>query len=162
MRLLRYILLAAVLMAVPAMASAQVIVTRTTLTNAISQTQTAFLVASATDFAAGGLLWVDREVMAIRSVSGLVITVSRGQMGTDAQAHAASETVFVSVALTLPAWHANADPDYGAACVRGQGQAAILPWFNANTGTVWSCQGTTWNGTNTAPITFNSVQFGAG
>ncbi len=162
MKNLRYILLAVSLVALPALASAQAIVTRTTLSNAITATQTTFAVASATDFAAGGFLWADREVMQVRSVSGTNITVLRGQMGTVAASHAASETIFVSTAATVSAWHARADPDYGAACVRGVGQAGVLPWFNAATGTVWSCQTTTWNGTNTALITFNSIQFGAG
>lgn len=162
MKTLRSILIAVALLALPALASAQAIVTKTTLSNAITATQTTFVVASATDFAAGAYLWADREVMQVRSVSGTNITVTRGQMGTSVAAHAASETLFVSTATTVSAWHVAGDPDYGATCTRGTGQASVLPWFNAATGTVWSCQTTTWNGTNTALITFNSVQFGAG
>lgn len=160
--MIRSLILAVILLVLPSWAAAQALVTRTTLSNAITATQTTFAVASATDFAAGAYLWVDREVMVVRSVSSTNITVTRGQMGTVAAAHAASETIFVSTATTVSAWHVAGDPDYGATCTRGTGQASVLPWFNAATGVVWSCQTTTWNGTNTALITYNSIQFGGG
>ena len=163
--MIRSVLLGLALLALPSLALAQSRVTNTTLSNAITATQTVFAVASATDFAAGSYLWVDREVMVVRSVSSTTITVSRGQMGTQAAAHAASETIFVSTSLTTSAWR-ETDPDYGAACTPGTGQAAVAPWFNVRTGTIWKCLGPTgvagtWNGTNTAVLTYNSVQTGA-
>jgi len=51
------------------------------------------------------------------------------------------------------------DPDYGADCTRGTGQAAVSPWPNTRTGVIWLCTagGTAWQATSTVPLTYNSI-----
>lgn len=135
--------------------TAQTLATSTTLSSAVTATQAVWAVASASGFTAGNFAYADYEAVQIVSVSGTNVTVLRGQMGTVARAHASSETVITGVAQFFQ----QADPDFGAACTRGAGQAAYLPWINVQTGNVFVCRtGGTWNVTNVLPITFNSLQ----
>ena len=92
--------LAAVLMAVSMTAFGQVQPPFTTLAAAVGTERTAKLnVTSATGFVAStgsldyGVL-IDHEFMRITAVSGTIISVTRGQAGTNATPHAKSATVF--------------------------------------------------------------------
>ena len=70
-------LLVTVLLFAAVPVSAQTYLTDTTLSASITSTQTQFRVASATDIAAGGALYIDHELMDVTAVSGTLITVSR-------------------------------------------------------------------------------------
>lgn len=78
---------------------AQTYLTNTTLSSAVTATQTTVTVASATNVAAGGALFIDHEVMSVQSVSGTTVTVTRVQRP---QAHAASAVVYVVTAAQRP------------------------------------------------------------
>lgn len=69
--------------------------TRTTLSAAVSATDTSILVASATSFAAGNRLIIDQEEMVIAKgyASGTTVPVQRGQNGTATKAHASGAGV---------------------------------------------------------------------
>lgn len=74
--------------------------TTTTLSSAVGQTDISIVVASATGFAAGSLILVDREFMqVIKSyVSGTTIPVTRGLDGSKQTTHAASANVVTGLA----------------------------------------------------------------
>lgn len=72
--------------------------TSTTLSAALTKTQTSFTVTSATGFAAGYLLRVDDEFLLISGVVGTQIEAQRGYLGTDAIAHG-----ILSIAVAGPA-----------------------------------------------------------
>lgn len=78
---------------------AQTYLTNTTLSASITATQTTLTVASATNIAAGGALFIDHEVMSVVSVSGTTITVTRTQRP---QAHASSAVVYVATVAQRP------------------------------------------------------------
>lgn len=145
-----------------ALLGAQTVMTATTLSAAVDATQQTITVASATTFATGAKVWIDQEQMTVISVSGTVITVRRGSEGTAARGHANAETVLVGTETATVVWFYGYDPNVGQSCTRGTGQARNSPWINTRTGVVWNCLGSTslWNGTHTAPITYNSVQNG--
>ena len=146
-------------------ALAQTYLTSTTNSAAINSTQTSFGVASASGIAAGGALYVNREYMTVRSVSGTTITVARGQSGTVANAHGASQTVIISPAAAIPTVVSANDP----AQTFGMGTCTLtahqyLPIINVTTGNVWLCRYMAaadtvrrWAGTNNAPLTYNSL-----
>jgi len=153
------VILALLVSALPA--SAQTVATRTTLSGAITATATTITLASGTGFTAGNFVYVDNEVMRIVSVSGANITVQRGQLGTVARAHANAEPVITGAAGHFQ----TTDPDYGATCTRGSGQAVFLPRINVLNGLVWQCggeaengrSGLAWTATTTSPVTYNSI-----
>lgn len=155
MKLIRYFLIAACALCVTATAHAQTTATRTTLAADLSATATVMSVTSATGFTVGNFVYADAEQMLIRAISGTSITVQRGVNGTAARAHDNAEVV-----LTGASDHFKTnDPDFGADCTRGSGQAAYLPWVNVRTGVVWGCYPAAggWIGTTTQVITFNSI-----
>lgn len=90
--------------------------TATTLSAAITDpAATSINVTSATGFAAGNLLRVNDEFMAVQEISGTTLKVQRGRRGTLARAHG-----ILSIAVTgLPADFPPVDPPhmftYGAA-----------------------------------------------
>lgn len=141
--------------------SAQTVATTTTLSADLTAGATQLSVTSASGFTVNNFLWVDHELMQIRAVSGTAITVLRGQNGTRQMAHDNAERV-----VTGAANHFNAvDPNFGADCTRGSGEAGFLPWVNIRTGVIWTCGGSgqngvsglAWAATNVQPITFNSI-----
>lgn len=146
-------------------ASAQTYLTSTTLSNATTASQTSFVVASASGIVAGGGLYVDREFMTVRSVSGTTITVSRGQSGTVANAHGASRTVIIFPVAAIPTAVSSTDPspvDGVGTCTPGAHQ--YLPIVNVTNGNVWLCRFTAaaqaarvWAATNNVLITYNSL-----
>jgi hypothetical protein len=146
-------------------ASAQTYLTSTTNSAAISASQTSFAVASATGIAAGGQLYVNRELMSVRSVSGTTITVVRGQAGTVANAHGASQTVIIIPAAAVPTVTTAVDPSP----INGVGTCTpsnhqYLPIINVGNGNIWLCRYTAaaqsarvWAATNQTLITYNSL-----
>lgn len=149
-------LLAALILSVPA--SAQTYLTSTTNSAAITSSQTTFAVASATGIVAGGALYVDREWMIVRSVSGTNITVLRGQGGTVANSHGASRTVVIVPLAAVSLVPQSVDPGGTAgigACTASNFQ--FLPLINVTNGNVWLCIASVWSGTNVAPLTYNSL-----
>ena len=137
-------------------AAAQTVATTTTLTANASATATVLTVSSNTGFTAGNSVWADQEQMLIRSTSGTtLVTVQRGVNGTAARAHDNAERVITGGG---DYFHTN-PPDFGQDCVRGEAQAAYLPWIDVRSGFVWTCRAgeTNWSATSTAVITFNSI-----
>lgn len=147
-------------------AEAQRILSTTTLSAAVTATATTITVDSATGVVAGRFLFVDWEVMRIISVDGTTVTVGRGALsrvtgqGSIATAHASGERVILSGNNSPGDFHDN-DPNFGSVCVRGVGQAAVLPWVNISSGTIWSCPDISgddiWRATNVMPVTYNSI-----
>ena len=135
-------------------ASAQTIASNTTLSAALSETATTMVVGSATGFTVGRYAWTGLEAVQITSVNGTTIGINRGQLGTRQQAHATSQIVVVG-----GIGHFNTtDPDTKAACTAGQGDAAYQPYINVLNGMVWVCDlSSVWRGTNTSPITWDSI-----
>jgi hypothetical protein len=88
----------------------QTILTNTTLSTAVSDSSTTFVVvASATginapstqDNTKSTFLYVDRELMDVRAINSTTIQVVRGAEGTTAVPHASSAFVFVVPSLPL-------------------------------------------------------------
>jgi hypothetical protein len=159
MRTIRYILLAVALALGALPASAQTIISRTTVSAAVSATAQSIVVASATGFTVGNFAWLDMEAVQITSVSGTTIGIQRGQIGTAARAHASGRAI-----LTGNIQHfQQTDPTtLNGTCSRGVGEAAYSPWINVRTGVISLCGqssagGTTWTQTVTAPLTLNSI-----
>lgn len=155
--------LAALLVLFWAPLSAQRLIVNTTLSANLSATATTASLTATASVAAGQFAFVDREMILVTSVNTTAntITIQRGQGGTAASAHDNAERIFI----TAGGDYHTTDPDYGQDCNRGVGQAAVLPWINLRTGNIWVCPGGTdraWIGTNTMPLTFNSIQTGQG
>lgn len=161
-RIVMGLLLALTLVSVPV--SAQTYLTSTTNSAAMSASATTFAVASASGIAVGGGLYINREYMSVRAVSGTNVTVQRGQAGTTANAHGASQTVIIIPAAAVPTVITSTDPSP----VNGVGtcsaaQHQYLPIINVATGNVWLCRyvsaasAIVWAATNQTLITYNSL-----
>lgn len=145
--------------------SAQTYLTSTTNSAAINASQTTLVVASATGIAAGGALYINREYMSVRGVSGTTITVVRGQAGTVANSHGASQTTIIIPAAAIPTVITAVDP----APINGVGACTAanfqyLPIINVGNGNLWLCRYTAaaqsftrWAATNEALITYGSL-----
>jgi len=155
-RTLSIILLAAVvLMGIASSLQAQVTyMTRTTLSAAVSAEDRVITVGSNTGFTVGQFVYIDAESMEITAINGTSITVNRGQLGTGDVGHANSEAVFTGANQHFQ----QTDPDYGAACAVGVGEALYLPRINQLSGIMWTCITTTWTGTSTALIVYDSTR----
>lgn len=92
-------LLVAVLLFAAVPVSAQTYLTDTTLSASITSTQTQFRVASATDIAVGGALYIDHEYLDVTAVSGTLITTSRTQRPA---AHASGAVVTIATLAQKP------------------------------------------------------------
>lgn len=115
--------------------------TQTTLSTALtggqSPSEDRIVVASATGFAAGRVVYMDTEAMQVQQsyVSGTTIPVTRGVRGTSRQAHAASSLVYVSLASNFYA------TDVAGPCTAAN---EVLPHVNLNTGNVFDCKNGQW------------------
>ena len=121
---------------------------RTSLTIAIANGYDTFInVKSATGFVVGYGLYVDREYMTVRSITGTVIGVARGQAGTAATPHLKGVSLFV------------APPHYFTTYDRsGAGTFAnenVQPYINIANGNVWMVVGGVWTKGNTYGGTTN-------
>lgn len=123
--------------------SAQTYLTNTTLSAAVSATPApgqTITVASATNFEAGGALFVDHELMDIIAVSGTRITVSRLGRPT---AHNSSAVVYVATKAQKSSVFVNnaSFRTLNGGCTRGQGRAALYPIFDTEvTGSYAFCE----------------------
>lgn len=161
----RIVLTLIVTLSLVAPAFAQTYLTSTTNSAAISASASSFVVASATGIAAGGALYINREYMSVRSVSGTTITVVRGQAGTTANAHGASQTVIIIPAAAIPTVVTLVDPAPTSgvgSCTASANQ--YLPIINVGNGNLWLCRYTAaaqtftrWAATNEVLITYNSL-----
>lgn len=142
--------------------TAQTHLTSTTNSTTMTQTSTTVTLASVTGVAAGGALYIDRELMGVRSVSGSVVTVQRGLAGTVANAHGVTRTVIIIPAAAVPLVTTSVDP-VGTA---GVGTCSptdyrYLPIINVTNGNVWTCRWLDsvrqWAATNATLITYNSL-----
>lgn len=149
----RAILASFAILVFPLVAGAQTVATTTTLAAAVTATATTLSVTSATGFTVGNYVYLDAEAVQITSVSGTSIGVSRGQLGTATQAHANSERI-----ITGGNGHFQSrDPNYGAACTKGDGDAAFQPFINVIGGRLWMCNASVWQATSTMSLTYNSI-----
>ena len=67
--------------------------TATFTVTSFSATDTTLTVKSATDFTAADVLLIDAELLEVTAVSGLDVTVTRGQLSTSAASHAAGASI---------------------------------------------------------------------
>ena len=137
---------------------AQTLATTTTLNGAINATVNQVRLTSATGVARDTKLWVNREQMTVLSMNGTLATVRRGSAGV-VTAHDTADTVIIANESGSTQYFFTFDPDIGAACARGTGQARVLPWINTATGVIWNCRlNGTWWGTTMTPLTYSSTQ----
>ena len=163
MTMLRTILCAAMLVMLSAWpAYAQRELTTTTLNANLAVADDTMTVTSSTGFVVGQLVLIDYEVVRIQNLNGTagtstLISIQRGVDGTVARAHDNAKVIWVS---TQNNDFKQVDPDWSADCTRGTGEAAVLPWPNSRTGTIWDClpNNSRWQGTNAAPITWDSIR----
>ena len=131
--LTRFALIASILFVSALPAFAQATLNQTTLSAGATEGQTFVTVTSASTMAANDILYVDREAMVIRSVSGTTIQVTRGTNGTRATAHPVNAVVYSGV----PARFYTSDPPYGRCTPSNQ---LVLPYINVVTGGIFSCR----------------------
>ena len=144
-------------------AQAQRMLTTTTLNANLAASDSLMTVTSTTGFVVGQLVLIDAEVVRITELIGgaagtaTVVRITRGVDGTQQRAHDNTERIIVTAQNND---FKQVDPDYGADCTRGEGQAAVLPWVNTRTGLAWTCYGaaaTRWQATSTLPLTYDSI-----
>lgn len=152
--LIRLSLVVALLLGMAPAVYAQATLAQTTLSSAVADptvtppAQTV-VVASATcancstgALVAGSVLFVDREAMLVRAVSSTTLTVTRGYLGTRAQAHLSGAVVYLGSPDDFYVVNAT------GACTSTQ--QAILPRLNVSTADVQVCDSTSgaWRGVN--------------
>lgn len=135
-------LVAALFLSPPA--EGQATLTSTTLSAAITNTQTSFNIASATGVVAPSfgvanvpsgnqtILFVDKEAMFVTAINGTYVTVIRGFNRTSAAPHASSAVVY----LGPPSYFSDSDR-YGY-CVSTN--EVVLPVINLGTGRIFDCR----------------------
>jgi hypothetical protein len=127
-------------------AFAQTATTHTTLSAAVSSSDTTIRVASATGFTAGTTwAYVDREIMIVRAVSGTNISVIRGANGTRATSHVANSRVYVGPVGAFLGY------DPSGSCTAAN--EAYLPQISVASGNVWTCNSAGyWQAVNFASV----------
>lgn len=158
MKITRYLWAALFGLLLAAPLSAQTVLTSTTLSAAMTDTAGRTMnVTSATGFAAPGtgaaLVYalIDREIVAIRTVTSTLIGVSRGQQSTRATTHQSGATVWVippgALYSNIPSGQCTRTTLPYVPYVVGGG-----PGLGAEIGTLWDCLGVTtagqWVNTN--------------
>lgn len=120
---------------------AQTSLTTTTLSTAVTDLNAlTVVVASATGITAPGTgtnlvyLYVDQELMTVRTVSGTNIGVARGAGGTRAQLHAANSLIYVAPPQAITT------VDLNGSCTAAN--QTYLPVINVRTYTFWNCAST--------------------
>lgn len=128
----RSILSVLVLVALVSPAAAQTALNETTLSATITASQSTLVVASATGFSAGKVIYIEREAMRVSAVSSTTITVVRGFGPTVPTAHAVSAVVYAgdSAAFT---------PGPGKAGSCTATAERYLPVINTQNGAVYDC-----------------------
>jgi len=135
--------LLAILVLLTSPAWGQATMSSTTLSSAITRSETYLNVASATGISGLGtnnqvqtILYVDQEAMEVIEVSGTTVRVLRGRGGTRATAHASGAKVW----LGPPNYFLPTDPS--GACTSTE--QPVLPRVAISTGNVWNCAGGQW------------------
>lgn len=158
----------ALVLALGSLAFGQTILTNTTLSTAVADSSTRNIVLtsatgvnapSAIDPNKATFLYVDRELMDVRAVSGTTVRVTRGAEGTAATPHAASAFVFVIPAYL--ATYMGGPGNFGGSpgmpagsCTRGN--EVVLPRIQWTTGIISDCNGGQWvngDGSGTTRLT---------
>ncbi len=134
-------ILAALLLAV-GLVSGQTAIGTTTLSAAITASQTTFAVASATGITSQTaqsqvLLLIDRELMQVLTVSGTTVTVNRGRNGTAAAGHLSGATVYRGFPAAFTSNINRAEPS--GSCTRGN--LAYVPVIVFPSGNKYDCLG---------------------
>lgn len=138
-------ILLALLVAAPGLG--QTVITTTTLSAALNGTATTFAVASASGITVGDIMWIDKEAMDVRSISGTNIGVVRGVGGSRADNHVSGALVYHEV----PAGFIG--NDLVGTCTAGSEFPNYTPLINARTGSMFSCVNSTWTLINPEPVT---------
>lgn len=139
-------------------ASAQTLITSTTISAAMTGTQTSILVTSASGaWTVGNYAYVDYEVLKITNVSGTLIGVTRAQFGTRAVTHAASTTILAGNGAHFKNFAAYQNSPPVSSCVRTA--QPYLPVIDYTSGNIWTCSDALgkWIGTNTAKLVYDSI-----
>jgi hypothetical protein len=82
------------------------------------------------------ILFVDKEVMYVQSVTGSSATVTRGQNGSDSTAHNAGATVYVGPP------GAYGTRNLSGAC--NESSWPVTPYININNGNIYTCTSNNW------------------
>ena len=106
--------------------------TATTLTYSVAPLDQAVILASTSGLAAGNVIYIDRETMAVVSVSGTTVRVNRGIAGT-LTAHLAATTAYYGARTRF----LSADPVGSCSAVSGV-------YVNPGSGNTWSCTSGAW------------------
>ena len=113
--------------------AATVTLDTTTTTNAIQAGDLAILLDSVTNVLAGRYLYVERELMKVRSIGiGTSVNVNRGIGGTATTAHASGATVTIGKAHQFYSTDPTGMPG---------GAVEVDPYINVLTGVHWTAQG---------------------
>lgn len=147
------LLVAALGIATASPAFAQTTVSSTTLSAAVTSSQSTFTVASATGIDVGDLMFVDREFVRVTAISGTTITVRRGQEGSAARAHGSGAILYHGPSNNF----SRDDVAPGSACTASD--EAYLPRIVIPSGRIYQCSASVWHelGSNggTFTVTFN-------
>jgi hypothetical protein len=141
MKTLKLAVLSLALLLVPMLAQAQQNnLTQTSLSAAVTANATSLQVASATGITVGTnsyntSIYIDRELLTVTAISGTTLSVLRGQGGTGAAAHSASNMVLAG----RPSWFSAFDPQ--GTCVLAN--VVATPIVNYKNGNQWICSSVT-------------------
>lgn len=107
-------------------------------------------------------LYVDRELMQVKAVSGTTITVIRGMAGTGASSHASGALVFVVPSSALGAWSGGGFEAAAQGPSAPQGSCTrsnelFLPRISFSSGTISDCDGGQWVNGDAAQTTRSGV-----
>lgn len=154
MKTFRTLILAAVLaLALTAPMAAQTTVNTTTLSAAVTKSQTQVTVASATNVAVGNILYVDREAMKVTALSGTLATVRRGMEGTAPAAHVSGAVLYTAAPQYFYV------TEVSGACTSTEETA--LPHVSVTSGNIYVCASGTWKVFNRAGFSLSSL-YGVG
>jgi hypothetical protein len=144
----KYLILFAAALAIPFPAGAQTVLTPTTLSSAIGDNKIqVMVVSSATGFVANTTVaYIDKELVAVKSVSGTTIGIIRGQGGTSSAAHPSGAQVFVGTPNQFFSKPNQLVPS--GSCTRTA--ELVVPMINVANGVISDCVGGQWvNGVRT-------------
>lgn len=107
-------------------------------------------------------LFVDRELMQVKGLSGTTITVIRGMAGTGAASHASGAFVFVVPAAAIGSWSGGGEGVGGQGPSQPQGSCTranelFLPRIHFASGAISDCDGGQWINGDAAQTTRSGV-----
>ena len=94
-------------------------------------------------------LYVDRELMQVKAISGTSVTVIRGMAGTSATSHASGALVFIVPSAAIGIWSGGGEGAAGQGPSDPQGSCTrsselYLPRIHFTSGTISDCDGGQW------------------